>query len=249
MNKVRLYAAEAIGTFFLVLIGVGSVSASKMATGSVDLLAVALAFGLVVAAIVAATGHISGAHINPAVTVSLLVVGKIGAVDAVAYIVSQLVGAVLAGFACEALLDPAAAAAGATQLAPSVSAMQGLGLEAVLTFILVFVIFGTAVDMRAQKSPGLFIGLAVAVDILVGGPYTGASMNPARSFGPALAGGVWAQHWVYWVGPLLGAIAAAIAYTFLFLPRTPAESRPEVRPQAPADARSRGSETTVVENP
>lgn len=234
MHKLRLYASEAIGTFVLVLIGVGSVSASKMANGSVDLLAVALAFGLVVAAVVAATGHISGAHINPAVTVSLLAVGKIGAVDALAYIVSQLLGAVLAGFASQALLDPAAASTGATQLAPSVSAVQGLGIEAVLTFILVFVIFGTAVDMRAQKSASLFIGLAVVVNILVGGPYTGASMNPARSFGPALAGGVWAHHWVYWIGPLLGGSAAALVYTFLFLPRPAAESLPEVRPEAPA---------------
>ncbi len=249
MDKLRLYASEAIGTFVLVLIGVGSVSASKMATGGVDLLAVALAFGLIVAAIVAASGHISGAHINPAVTISLLAVGKIGAADAVAYLFSQLLGAVLAGFACQLLLEPGAAAAGATQLHASVSPMQGMALEAVLTFILVFVIFGTAVDMRAQKSPSLFIGLAVTVDILVGGPYTGASMNPARSFGPALAGGVWADHWVYWIGPLLGGSAAAVIYTFLFLPRTAAEGRPEVRPQAPADTRSGGAESTAGENP
>jgi aquaporin TIP len=237
MDKLRLFAAEAIGTFVLVLIGVGSVSASRMATGSVDLLAVALAFGLVVAAVVAATGHVSGAHINPAVTVSLLAVGKLKAGDAVAYVLSQLVGAALAGLACNALLGPGSAAAGATQLAPSVSAVQGVAIEAILTFILVFVIFGTAVDMRAQKSPALFIGLAVAVDILVGGPYTGASMNPARSFGPAVAGGVWNSHWIYWLGPIIGGTVAALAYTFLFLPRAPAERLPEVRPQAPSDAR------------
>jgi MIP family channel proteins len=234
MHRLRLCASELIGTFVLVFVGVAAVSASKAAhPPGGDLLAISLAFGLAVAAIVAATGHVSGAHINPAVTAALLASGKIGIVDAVGYILSQLIGATLAAFACEGLIGGNAAAGAATGIS-SVSAGQALGLEAIVTFILVLVIFGTAVDMRAQKLPALFIGLTVTVDILVAGPYTGGSMNPARSFGPAVVGGVWNHHWIYWVGPIAGAVAAGWIYTWLFLPRTAAEALPAVRPDAAA---------------
>jgi aquaporin TIP len=236
MDKLRLCASELIGTFVLVFVGVGAVNGSKLfnAPGA-DLLAIAAGFGIAVAIMVAATGHISGAHINPAVTVSLLAAGKIKPADAAVYGVSQLVGAVLGALACEALLGKGAAAEGATTVTTAkLSLLQGMALEAVLTFILVLVIFGTAVDMRAQKMPALFIGATVAADILVGGPFTGASMNPARSFGPALIGGVWKHHWVYWVGPLLGGALAGLLYSTLFLPRSRAEALPEVRPDAPA---------------
>jgi MIP family channel proteins len=237
MDKLRLCASELIGTFVLVLIGVGAVNGAKAdAQTGADHLAIATAFGVAVAVMVAATGHISGAHINPAVTLSLLMAGKIKAADAAAYWASQLVGAVLAALALEALLGKGAAAAGATTVATNLSLAQGVAIEAVLTFILVLVVFGTAVDMRAQKMPALFIGATVAADILVGGPFTGASMNPARSFGPALIGGEWDHHWVYWVGPLIGGALAGLLYTTLFLPRTGAEALPEVRPDAPSDA-------------
>lgn len=235
MDKMRLYISEAIGTFFLVGIGVGAISASKSAGGSVSLLAVAVAFGMTVAVMVAATGHVSGAHINPAVTFSLLIARRISLLDAAGYLAAQLVGAVLAALALDALIGRGVSAAGATVLAASVTPLQGVLIEAILTFLLVFVIFGTAVDVRGQKAPALFIGLAVSVDILMGGPYTGASMNPARSFGPALIGGEWDAHWVFWIGPLLGAAAAGVTYTLVFLPRSPAEERSEVRPEAAAE--------------
>jgi MIP family channel proteins len=240
MDRARLCVSELIGTFVLVFVGVGAVYGSVIVTKASDLLAIAAAFGIAVAVVVAATGHISGAHINPAVTLGLLVARKVGPLDAVMYWVSQLLGAVLAAAACDALLGEGAAVAGATKLAPKVTVVQGVVIEAVLTFILVLVIFGTAVDMRAQKLPALFIGATVTADILVGGPFTQASMNPARSFGPALVGsmldrGVWEHHWVYWVGPLIGGALAGLLYTTVFLPRTAAEALPEVRPDAPAD--------------
>lgn len=236
MERMRLCASEMIGTFVLVFIGVGAINAASSPGSGGGLLAVATAFGIAVAVVVAATGHISGAHINPAVTLSLLAAGKIKAADAAAYAVSQLVGAVLGALACEALLGGGAAAVGVTTVAASrASLVQGAAIEAVLTFILVLVVFGTAVDMRAQKTPALFIGATVAADILVGGPLTGASMNPARSFGPALIGGEWDHHWVYWVGPLLGGAVGGLLYSTLFLPRTPVEALPKVRPEAAAE--------------
>ena len=244
MDRMRICASELIGTFVLVFIGVGAVNGSIAATKTGDLLAIAFAFGIAVAAVVAATGHISGAHINPAVTLGLLAAGKVKPADAVVYWISQVAGAVLAAFASEALRGAGAARKGATVLSlsaatPTAQLVRGVVIEAVLTFILVLVIFGTAVDMRAQKMPALFIGLTVTADILVGGPYTGASMNPARSFGPALIGNVWEGHWVYWVGPLAGGALGGLLYATLFLPRTAPESLPEVRPEAAADAAAR----------
>ena len=246
MDRLRVCASELIGTFVLVLIGVGALNASKANAGSgAGLLAIATAFGAAVAIMVAATGHISGAHINPAVTMSLLAAGKIKPADAAAYWVSQLIGAVLAALTLEAMLGGGAAREGVTTVdASKATLMQGVAIEAVLTMILVLVVFGTAVDMRAQKMPALFIGATVAADILVGGPFTGASMNPARSFGPALVGGVWDHHWVYWVGPLLGGAVGGLLYATLFLPRTAPEALPEVRPEAAArvSAGTRGDE-------
>jgi aquaporin TIP len=234
MDKLRLYGSEMLGTFVLVFVGVGSIGAVKLAhaPSGVDLLAVALAFGAAVAVVVAAMGHVSGAHINPSVTFALLVTGKIKIGDAVAYVASQLVGAIVATGLCQRLMGGNIAADAATSVSPHISLMQGLGIEIVATFFLVLVIFGTAVDMRAQKLPALFIGLTITLDILMAGPYTGASMNPARSFGPALVGGVWNGHWIYWVGPLAGGALAAIVYAAVFLPRPPAEAMPEVRPEA-----------------
>ncbi len=232
MDKLRLCLSESVGTFVLVLIGVGSISASTAHGSPASLLAIALAFGFAVAVVVAATGHISGAHINPAVTLAILVAGKTKLTDAIAYIIAQLIGAACAAFVLRGLLGPAAAAAGVTGIDPAITLIQGLAMEIILTFILVFVIFGTAVDMRSQKLPALFIGLTVTIDILVGGPFTGASLNPARSFGPALVSGMWANHWIYWVGPLAGGALAGALYSGLFLPRTPAEQDPEVRPEA-----------------
>lgn len=232
MDKLRLYLSELIGTFVLVLIGVGSISASTAHGSPASLLAIALGFGFAVAVMVAATGHISGAHINPAVTLGVLVAGKIKLPDAIAYVISQLIGATVAAMVLRSLLGPGAAAAGVTGIDSSLSVLQGFGIEVILTFILVFVVFGTAVDMRSQKLPALFIGLTVTIDILVGGPFTGASMNPARSFGPAVVSGTWVNHWIYWIGPLVGGALAGGMYSKIFLPRASAEQGPEVRPDA-----------------
>ncbi len=204
--------AEFVGTFTLIFIGVGAIYNSP------GLLGVALAHGLAIAVMVSATGGISGGHLNPAVTFGVLVGGKIGLKDSLAYWVAQLAGGAAAGFLLLYLLgDNSQSAAsivakGTPNLGEGVSWSKGIVIEAVLTFFLVFVVYGSAVDARAPKIGGLAIGLTVALDILFGGPLTGAAMNPARTFGPALASGQWANHTVYWIGPLLGGGAAGLIY-------------------------------------
>jgi MIP family channel proteins len=174
---------------------------------------------------VSATLHISGGQFNPAVSLALLATGKMPARDALMYVVTQLVAATLASFLLVALFGKDAVAAGTPAPGGGLSALEAMVMELVLTFILLFVIFGVAVDKRGPNVlAGLLIGLTVTLDILFGGPYTGASMNPARSFGPALASGKWVDHWVYWVGPLVGGVLAAVVYNSVFLkpaaPRT-----------------------------
>lgn len=163
-----------------------------------------LAHGLTIAVFASATMAVSGGHLNPAVTFGVLLGGKIRPAEAVLYWISQLLGATAAAYACCWLLGQEAVAKGTPQLAQGVSMGQGIAVEAILTFFLVFVVYGTGVSARGPKIGGLAIGLTIAIDILFGGPLTGASMNPARTFGPAVAGGVWDAHAVYWIGPLLG---------------------------------------------
>lgn len=210
--------AELIGTFALIFVGVGAINANP------GLLGVALAHGLTIAVMVSATAGISGGHLNPAVTFGLWVGQQIDARKALAYWVSQLLGAVVAGILLVNLLGNAvhsgaeAVAAGTPDLS-GIGAVKGTLIEAVLTFFLVFVVYGTAVDPRAPKIGGLAIGLTVALDILFGGPLTGAAMNPARTFGPAVASAHWSNHLVYWVGPMLGGAAAGLIYgRFLIKP-------------------------------
>lgn len=203
--------AEFIGTFTLIFVGVGAIYNGP------GLLGVALAHGLAIAVMVSATGGISGGHLNPAVTFGLLIGGKVDLKATLAYWVSQLAGATAAGYLCAAFLGMPAVAAGtpdigSTLTGPVISTAQAIGIEAVLTFFLVFVVYGSALDARAPKIGGLAIGLTVALDILFGGPLTGAAMNPARTFGPALASGHWNNHLVYWVGPLLGGLLAGLIY-------------------------------------
>ena len=219
----RHFVAEFIGTFALVFIGGGAIIVSSTAAPQTALLNVAIAHGLILALLVTATMRISG-HLNPAVTVAFLVTRRIEAMMAAMYWVAQIFGAIVAAYALKALFPATAATAahlGGQALAGGVSYGQGVVLEAIATFFLVFVIFGTAVDPKAPRVGGFAIGLTIGADILAIGPLTGASMNPARSFGPALVSGAWDDHMVYWVGPIIGAVVAGLLYDQLFIRREP----------------------------
>jgi len=206
--------AEFVGTFALVFIGMGAIAVGT------DLVGVALAHGLVIAVMASAVGHISGGHFNPAVTFGFVVTRRIAPTLAAAYVVAQLLAGIAAALAVRALYpDGLNLDAGVPQLGDGVSAGAAMGIEAILTFFLVWVVFATAADPRgAFKSiAGLAIGLTITLDILAGGPLTGAAMNPARAFGPELVQGVWDDFLVYWIGPLAGGGIAALLYDLLYL--------------------------------
>ncbi len=214
-NLPKQCVAEFIGTFALIFIGVGAIHSYEGAAAGVGLLGIALAHGFTIAVMVSATGGISGGHLNPAVTLGLLVGGKIKPAGAVAYWIAQLAGAAAAGFLLLRVFGEngvKVVAAGTPDLGANVDSTTGILVECVLTFFLVFVVYGSAVDVRAPKIGGLAIGLTIALDILFGGPLTGGSMNPARNFGPALASGHWNNHAVYWIGPMLGGALAGLIY-------------------------------------
>jgi len=216
----RILLAELIGTFALVFIGAGSA-----ALGLGGLVGVAFAHGLVVVGMAYAFGHVSGAHVNPAVTFGVWVAGKMEAGTALAYVGVQLVGGALAGFALAGVLGGTGTGLGATVLARGlevggtvidVSPLQGLLLETLLTFFLVNAVLNSAISGKATQMAGLAIGLTLTFCILLGGPLTGASVNPARTLGPALASGNWSHFWLYVVGPLAGGALAAVVYRGLF---------------------------------
>lgn len=209
----RRTVAEGIGTFFLVLIGPGTAMVDARTGGAIGHAGTALAFAFVVAAMIYAVGHISGAHINPAVTVAFWATRRFPGRDVLPYVAAQCVGAGLASLALLAMLGPVGRL-GAT--VPAIGVAQALGMEALLSFALMFVIMAVATDERvAGGFAGLAVGLTVGFDALMGGLLTGASMNPARSLGPALIGGIWDAHWIYWVAPIGGAVAAAWSYEWL----------------------------------
>src|SRR6267378_409725 len=225
MNQTLLKqcVAEFIGTFALIFIGVGVIYNNTPGAG-VGLLGVALAHGLTIAVMVSATMSISGGQLNPAVTFGLFVGGQMNLKKSVAYWIAQLAGGAAAALVVLTLAGSsgvAAVTAGTPDLAMQngvsrVTYAQAIVIEMVLTFFLVFVVYGSAVDARAPKIGGLAIGLTVALDILFGGQLSGAAMNPARTFGPALASGHWANHAVYWIGPLVGgALGALVQHHFL----------------------------------
>jgi aquaporin TIP len=221
----RATFAEFIATLLFIFLGAGTVVVTggliQEGLTSARLVAIALAHGLAIALLVSATAKISGGHINPAVTVGALITGKISLARAVMYIVAQLVGAVVGAFLLTVVIpDGAQGNLGSHGLGPNVTAGGGVLAEIILTFVLVFVIFATAIDPKGlgHLAPAA-IGLTVLVDHLFGVPVTGASMNPARSFGPALVAGVWDNHWIFWVGPLLGGILAGLVYENFFLHR------------------------------
>lgn len=217
--------AEFIGTFALCFIGQGSIIVAQMMNaGPGALLGIAAAHGLALATMISALGGVSGGHFNPAVTFGFVLTGrqKIGA--AIGYWIAQLLAAVVASFLLHAWLPAEwvqAVKCGAPTLAPGISPTAGLLIEIVTTFFLVIAVWGTAVDDRHPPIGGFGIGLTVMMDILFAGPLTGAAMNPARAFGAALFGHAMENHWVWWVGPLVGGGLAALLYERMLLERSP----------------------------
>ncbi|HWO94075.1 MAG TPA: MIP family channel protein [Dehalococcoidia bacterium] len=212
--------AEFLGPFTFIFAGIAATAVANEGAG--NLITIGLAYGLAIGLMVAAMGHISGAHFNPAVTIGMFLAGKIDLVKGVLYIVAQLAGTAAAAGLLKYILNDLpfdAVKAGVPALSGAVDEGQGLLLEIIMTFFLVMVIFGTAVDPRAghRAVAGLAIGLAVTMDTFLGGPLTGAAMNPARSFGPAAVANEWADAWIYWVGPIVGAALAALLFSTVLM--------------------------------
>ena len=207
----RRAAAEGIATFALVFAGCGAIVADERYEGALGSVGVALVFGLIIMVMVYATGHLSGAHINPAVTLAFTVGRHFPAREALAYVGAQMAGATAGALLLLAVWPAQPAELGAT--VPSVAVGSAFVYELVLTAFLMFVIMAVATDTRAVgAAAAVAIGGTVGLDALFGGPVTGASMNPARSFGPAVAAGEWQDFWVYVAGPIIGAVVGAIAY-------------------------------------
>jgi aquaporin TIP len=228
-SLARRLTAEAIGTFGLVFVGAAVVVVNGgFPNSGIGLLGIALAHAVVLSVMVSATMTISGGHLNPAVTLGLLATRRIDPASALAYIIAQLAAAVVAALLVKLLLPPSAvrdAMLGVPVIASSVSLGQAIGLEAILTFFLMSAVYGTAVSPDAPRVAGFGIGLVLLFDILVGGPLTGAAMNPARAFGPAVVSREWQGHLAYWIGPILGAVVAALLWEYVLLPRTPQRRR------------------------
>lgn len=241
-SPARALTAEGIGTFALCFIGILAINTDAItgADGTASLTTIAFAHGLTIAVMIAALGAHSGAHFNPAVTAGFVATGRMTPVRGAQYLGAQLAGAALASLLIAFLFGPEIVANGTPAMTANVRPLGGAAVEAVTTFFLVLVIFGTAVDDRAPKSVyPMAIGLTVALDIMATGPITGAAMNPARVLGPALVGGQWEAHWVYWLGPILGGVAAAFLQHRLFLANAPS---PETAVRGgPAPSEERGS--------
>ena len=216
---MRRYAAECIGTFLLVFAGPGAVIVEDVSGGGVTSVGIGLSFGLAVMAAIYAIGHLSGTHINPAVTVAFALTRHFPWSHVPSYVLAQLIGACAASAVHLALFGNVAHL-GAT--VPSGSAFQALGLEIILTLFLMFVISAVATDVRAVgQAAAIAIGGYVALAATFAGPVAGASMNPARSFGPALLSGTWTSNWVYWIGPVVGAAFGAWLYHYVRVANPP----------------------------
>src|SRR6266571_3483640 len=217
-DLARRYTAELLGTFIFVFVGAGSAVATQY-VGVFDpgsaLLVAALANGLGLAIGISITMGISGGALNPAVTIGLLLGKKIPAKDVIPYIIAELVGATIAGLLLMAV-SPSSVGPLVLWGAPSLSGItvaQGTLFELVMTFLLVMAVYGTIVDKRAPKIGGFGVGLIVVADVLTGGPFTGAAMNPARAMGPMIASLSFPTYWyIYWIGPLIGAALAGLIY-------------------------------------
>ena len=223
MNAYKKYIAELVGTFALVFVAAGSVCADfylRQSGGQgLGLLGISIAFGVVVVAIIYATSYVSGSHVNPAVTVSFWITRRMDPNTAIMYIISQIAGAILAGLALKTLFPDALKTVylGTCILSSGVSVWRGILMEFIITFLLVFTFYGTLVDRRASPGfAGVAIGLVVLFGSMIGGTISGGAMNPVRVFGPAIASGQFTHHFVWWVGPILGAIAAGLTYDNIF---------------------------------
>lgn len=212
--------AEMIGTFALIFAGAGAIIANELTRGGVGLVGIALAHGLAIAVMVWALGIVSGGHFNPAVTSAFLATGRMTVGRGLAYIVAQLTGAVLGALALWTAFPHGAASAvhlGTPSLGFGTSVGAGIVLEAIGAFFLVTVVFGTAVHPKDPRLGALAIGLTITVDILAFGVLTGAAMNPARAFGPALVAGAWTDQLVYWIGPIIGGVLAGWLYSGAYI--------------------------------
>ncbi|HEX9729204.1 MAG TPA: aquaporin [Gemmatimonadales bacterium] len=219
-STVRPMAAEFLGTFALVFIGGGAVVVNAAHQG-LGLTGIALAHAVVLAVMVTVTMRISGGHLNPAVTFGVWMAGKISLRRSLFHIASQIAAGIVAALAVRWLLPAAPGAAmgyGVPRVAAGVSLTEAILLEGVLTLFLVSAVFGTAVSRDAPQVGGFAIGLVLLFDIMIGGNLTGAAMNPARAFGPALVANEWTGHLIYWIGPLFGAAVAGFLWSKLLLP-------------------------------
>ena len=206
----RKVGAEMVGTFALVFAGCGAIMVNEISGGAVTQVGIGLTFGLVIMVMIYALGHVSGAHFNPAVTMAFASIGRFPWRQVPAYVGGQLAAALLASLLLRLLLGPVS---GLGVTVPSGTAMQSVVLEGVLTFFLMFVITAVATDARAVgQMAGLAIGGTVALEAIFAGPISGASMNPARSLGPAIMSVNFVHVWVYLVGPILGAALGAWTY-------------------------------------
>jgi MIP family channel proteins len=243
-NFAQKFAAEFVGTFAVVFIAAGSISADQYLAASNQnrpgILGIALAYGLAYAVMVSALGHISGGHFNPAVTVGLWVTRRVGTMQGLSYLIAQTLGGIAATYLLIAVIPDSAwrtRALGSItpDLSPDITRGQGMVIEAALTFFFVFVIFATAIDAKRgfQRLSGFVSGLTLSAGVLVAEPFTGGSMNPVRTLGPAVATRHWENHGVYWVGPLLGGIIASVLYDRFFLRDQPPGSAVAAEPTNP----------------